>query len=147
VKKFDIVNIFLFLFAIFFAIGAYRLGLGSFHRPGPGFIIFLASMVLLISSVYRLLFSRDAIPLRLAFPRKGLKRVFLIIISLLLYAKFMPVGGYLLSTFILTWFLLFLNGIKIHRAAILSVMISLISWYTFVKLGCELPEGLIDFLR
>ena len=89
---FDIVNIFLFLFSIFFAIGAYRLGLGSLEKPGPGFIIFLASMVLLISSAYRLLFSKGDIPLRLAFPRKGLKRVLLIVISLLLYAKLMPVG-------------------------------------------------------
>ncbi len=144
---FDIVNIFLFLFAIFFAIGAYRLGLGSLKSPGPGFVIFLASMALLISSAYRLLFSKGNIPLGLAFPRKGLKRVLLIIISLLLYAKLMPVGGYLLSTFILTWFLLFLNGIKIHRAIVLSVMISLLSWYGFVKLGCELPEGFVDFLR
>jgi len=144
---FDIVNIFLFLFAIFFAIGAYRLGLGSLERPGPGFIIFLASLVLLISSAYRLLFSKGDIPLRLAFPRKGVKRVLLIIISLLLYAKLMPVGGYLLSTFMLTWFLLFLNGIKIHRALVPSVMISLLSWYIFVKLGCELPEGFVNFLR
>ena len=143
---FDIVNIFLFLFAIFFAIGAYRLGLGSLERPGPGFIIFLASMVLLISSAYRLLISKGGIPLRLAFPRKGSIRVLLIVISLLLYAKLMPVGGYLLSTFILTWFLLFLNGIRIHRALVLSVMISLLSWYAFVKLGCELPEGFLDFL-
>ena len=143
---FDIVNIFLFLFAIFFAIGAYRLGLGSLERPGPGFIIFLASMVLLISSAYRLLISKGGIPLRLAFPRKGSIRVLLIVISLLLYAKLMPVGGYLLSTFILTWILLFLNGIRIHRAVVLSVMISLSSWYAFVKLGCELPEGFLDFL-
>jgi hypothetical protein len=147
VKKFDIVNIFLFIFSIFFAIGAYRLGLGSLKRPGPGFIIFLASMVLLISSVYRLLFSKGEIPLRSAFPRKGLTRVLLIIISLFLYAKLMPVGGYLLCTFILTWFLLFLNGIKIHRAVVPSVMISLLSWYIFVKLGCELPEGFVNFLR
>jgi|MudIll2142460700_1097286.scaffolds.fasta_scaffold00284_2 hypothetical protein len=143
----DIVNIFLFLLAIFFAIGAYRLGLGSPEAPGPGFVIFLASMVLLISSAHRLQFSKGDIPLRLAFPRKGLKRVLLIIICLLLYAKLMPVAGYLLSTFILTWFLLFLNGIKIHRAVVPSVIISLLSWYTFVRLGCELPEGFIDFLR
>jgi hypothetical protein len=143
----DIVNIFLFLFAIFFAIGAYRLGLGSLERPGPGFVIFLASMVLLIFSAYRLLFSKGGIPLRLAFPRKGLIRVLLIVISLLLYAKLMPVGGYLLSTFILTWFLLFLNGIKIHWAVVFSAMISLLSWYVFVKLGCELPEGFLGFLR
>ena len=144
---FDIVNIFMFLFAIFFAIGAYRLGLGSLEEPGPGFVIFLASMVLLISSAHRLRFSKGDIPLRLAFPRKGFKRVLLIIIGLLLYAKLMPVGGYLLSTFLLTWFLLFLNGIKIHRAVVPSVIISLLSWYIFVKLGCELPEGFVDFLR
>jgi hypothetical protein len=147
VKRFDNVNIFLLLFAIFFAIGAYRLGLGSLEKPGPGFIIFLASMALLISSAYRLLFCKGGIPLALAFPRKGLKKVLLIIISLLLYAKLMPVGGYLISTFVLTWFLLFLNGIKIHRAGVLSAIISLLSWYTFVKLGCELPGGLVDFLR
>ncbi len=142
----DIVNNFLFLFAVFFAVGAYRLGLGSLEKPGPGFIIFLASIVLLISSAYRLLFSKGGIPLRSAFPRKGFIRVLLIVMSLLLYAKFMPVGGYLLSTLILTCFLLFLNGIKIHRAIVLSVMISLLSWYAFVKLGCELPAGFLDFL-
>lgn len=143
----DIVNIFLFLFAIFFAIGAYRLGLGSPEEPGPGFVIFLASMVLLISSAYRFRFSKGDLPLRLAFPGKGLRRVLLIVISLFLYGRFMPVGGYLLSTFILTWFLLFLSGIKIHRAVVPSVIISLLSWYTFVKLGCELPQGFVDFLR
>ena len=142
----DIVNIFLFLLAIFFAIGAYRLGLGSLEKPGPGFVIFLASMVLLISSAYRFRFSKGDVPLRLAFPRKGSIRVLLIVISLLLYAKLMPVGGYLLTTFILTWLLLFLNGIKILRAVVISVMISLLSWYAFVKLGCELPGGCLDFL-
>jgi hypothetical protein len=143
----DIVNIFLFLFAIFFAIGAYRLGLGSPEEPGPGFVIFVASMALLISSAYKFRFSKGDVPLRLAFPKKGLIRVLLIVISLFLYARFMPVGGYLLSTFVLTWFLLFLNGIKIHRALVPSFVISLLSWYTFVKLGCELPEGFIEFLR
>jgi hypothetical protein len=143
----DIVNIFLFLFAIFFAIGAYRLGLGSPEEPGPGFVIFVASMALLISSAYKFRFSKGDVPLRLAFPKKGLIRVLLIVISLFLYTRFMPVGGYLLSTFVLTWFLLFLNGIKIHRALVPSFVISLLSWYTFVKLGCELPEGFIEFLR
>jgi len=55
--------------------------------------------------------------------------------------------GYLLSTFVLTWFLLFLNGIKVHKAAALSVLVSLLFWYVFSRLGSELPEGLIDFLR
>lgn len=144
---FDIVNVFLFLFAIFFAIGAYRLGLGSLKAPGPGFIIFFASIVLLLFSVYGFLSAKGGTPLRLAFSRKGLIRVLLVIISLLLYAKFMPVLGYLLSTFVLTCFLLFLNGIKIHKAVVLSVLVSLLSWYVFSRLGSELPEGLIDFLR
>jgi len=144
---FDIVNVFLFLFAIFFAIGAYRLGLGSLRAPGPGFIIFFASILLLLFSVCGFLSAKGGIPLRLAFSRKGLLRVLLVIISLLLYAKFMPVVGYLLSTFVLTWFLLFLNGIKVHKAAALSVLVSLLFWYVFSRLGSELPEGLIDFLR
>jgi len=147
VKRFDIVNIFLLLFAIFFAIGAYRLGVGSLTEPGPGFIIFLASLVLLLFTIYGLLSAKGGIPLRLVFSRKGLKRVLLIIISLLLYAKFMPVVGYLISTFVLTWFLLFLNGIKIHKALVCSVLISLLFWYVFSRLGSELPEGFIDFLR
>jgi putative tricarboxylic transport membrane protein len=144
---FDVVNIFLFFFAIFFAIGAYRLGLGSLTKPGPGFIIFFASIVLLVFSVYGFLSAKGGKPLRLAVSIKGLKRVLLVIISLLLYTKFMPLVGYLISTFVLTWFLLFLNGIKIHKAVVLSVLISLLSWYGFSRLGSELPEGLIHFLR
>jgi len=144
---FDIVNIFLFLFAVFFAIGAYRLGLGSLTQPGPGFIIFFASIVLLLFCVYGFLSSKGDPPARLAFSGKGLKRVLLVLISLFLYAKFMPTVGYLLSTFVLTLFLLFLNGIIIYKAFALSVLTSLASWYAFSRLGSELPEGLISFLR
>jgi putative tricarboxylic transport membrane protein len=144
---FDIVNIFLFLFAMFFAIGAYRLGIGSVTKPGPGFIIFFAAIILLLFSVYGFYSGKESKPLRLAFSIKGLKRVLLVIISLVLYTKFMPLVGYLLSTFVLTWFLLVLNGIKIHKALVLSVLISLLSWYGFSRLGSELPEGFISFLR
>ena len=146
-KKSDIFNVFLFLFAVFFAIGGYRLGLGSLTKPGPGFIVFFASIVLLLFSVYGFLFAKGGILLRSGFSRKGLKKALLVIISLLLYAKFMPTAGYLLSTFALTWFLLFLNGVKIHKAVVLSVLISLFSWYGFLRLGSELPGGFIDFLR
>ena len=143
----DAVNIFLFVFSIFFAIGGYRLGLGSLTQPGPGFIIFFASIVLLLFCLYGFLSSKGGTPVRLAFPVKGLKRVLLVLLGLLLYAKFMPTLGYLLSTFVLTLFLLFLNGIKIHKAVVLSVLTSLLSWYAFSRLGSELPEGLISFLR
>jgi len=144
---FDIVNVFLFLFAVFFAIGAYRLGLGSLTKPGPGLIIFFASILLSLFSVYGFLFDKGGIAPRAAFSGKTLKRVLLVVISLLMYAKLMPVIGYLLSTFLLAWFLLFLNGIKIHKAVVLSVLISLLSFYGFSRLGTELPEGFIPFLR
>jgi putative tricarboxylic transport membrane protein len=144
---FDIINVFLFLFAIFFATGGYRLGLGSLTQPGPGFIIFFASIVLSLFCIYGFLSPKGGTPVRLAFSGKGFKRVLLVLISLLLYAKFMPAVGYLLSTFVLTGFLLFLNGIKIYKALVLSVLTSLLSWYAFSRLGSELPEGLISFLR
>lgn len=144
---FDVINIFLFLFAIFFAIGGYRLGLGPLIRPGPGFIIFFASIVLLLFSVYGFVSFKGGSEPNSAFSRKGSKRVLLVIISLLLYAKFMPIVGYLLSTLVLTCFLLMLNGIKIHKAVGLSILTSLVSWYGFLILGSQLPEGLINLLR
>ncbi len=41
-------SIFWIMIGIYVAIHAYLLGLGSFHHPGPGFILFLVALFLTI---------------------------------------------------------------------------------------------------
>ena len=44
-------GIFWLLFAIFVGIESYRLGLGTLHKPGPGFLYFWTSIALGIMSL------------------------------------------------------------------------------------------------
>ncbi|RJR47968.1 MAG: tripartite tricarboxylate transporter TctB family protein [Desulfobacteraceae bacterium] len=143
---FDAMNVFLLVFSIFFAVGGYRLGLGSLTKPGPGFVIFFASVALSLFCVYGFLSSKGDTGWRPVFSGTGLKKIIPVIVSLFLYGKFMPVVGYLISTFILTWFLLFLSGNRMYKAIGLAVLTAVVSWYCFSSLGSELPAGLTGFL-
>jgi hypothetical protein len=67
--------------------------------------------------------------------------------ALLIYAKLMPVAGYLLSTFLLMSFLFWIvRGKKWWWVLISSSLTTLITYYVFsVWLKGQFPEGLFSF--
>lgn len=138
------------LFWLFLSVAVFieslRMGIGSLHNPGMGFMAFGASGFLGIFSLILLVqtFLRqeegEAKPL---FAGTLWKRVSLALIALLVYAIVVPTAGYLISTFLLMSFLYWVvRGQKWWWVLVSSVLTTLISYYIFSKwLNCQFPDG------
>lgn len=103
-------SIFWISIGLFTAVTAYRLGLGSFEQPGPGFIFFGASSLLTILGVVDL---RQGI-LRVRNPEQkeeplwsGFRwhKVLVVMAGLCAFTYFLQVLGFFLATFLIMIFL------------------------------------------
>jgi putative tricarboxylic transport membrane protein len=138
----------MFLIGVIFVIEALRLGLGSVHRPGPGFLPFYGGLLLSIISFFSLIKSFFTAP-----KGSGKERVFAgsilkvvaIVVSLIIYILIIPWLGYLLSTFMLLLFLFKAGGFRkwafILAAAFLSVCMSYLLFSYW--LGMRFPKGFL----
>jgi putative tricarboxylic transport membrane protein len=127
-----------------------RLGVGSLHNPGRGFLTFGASGILGILAL--ILFIQASLrkpeaerePL---FAGKMWKRIVFVLTVLWLYAWVMPTVGYLISTFILMLLLFWvLEKKKIGWVFASSVLSTLLTYVVFSKwLNCQFPDGLLGF--
>jgi len=73
--------------------------------------------------------------------------VILVLVALLIYAKVMPLAGYLISTFLLMGFLFWIvkKG-KIGWVVISSLLTTVLSYMIFSKwLNCQFPQGVFGF--
>jgi len=140
-------SIFWLLFSIFVFIESLRLGIGTLQNPETGFMSFGASGLLGILSLilfFRTSFKKEEAEIKSPFYGTLWKRVFFLLIVLLLYTKFMPVGGYLISTFLLMTFLSFVvERQKVWWVLTFSFLTTLVTYYVFSKwLNCQFPSGL-----
>jgi putative tricarboxylic transport membrane protein len=146
-------GVFWLLFAIFVSIESKRLGLGSLHQPGPGFLSFCASITLGLMSMTILIRTwmskrtgETRIPI---FGGENLLKVFLVLVSVFCYAFFMETLGFVLVTLLL---LLFLLGIiekkKWGYTIFVGVVVTMVAYLIFeIWLMSQLPKGLLGFLR
>lgn len=127
-----------------------RLGLGTLHNPGRGFLTFGASGLLGILSIA--LFLRASI--QKEERREGSpfghilwRRILFVVAALGLYSVFMPTLGYLISTFLLMTFLFrILERHWTGWVLFSSLASTLITYLVFSKwLNCQFPEGLFGF--
>ncbi len=142
-------SIFWVAIGIFIVVQAYFLRLGSFHQPGPGFIFFLAGLILTALSI---------IDLTVAFLEKskiekakkvwaGVQwgRVLLVLGVLSAYLILINALGFLVSTFLLMVFLF--KGIeptKWWMAVISALAATLVAYCLFrVWLGVPFPRGFL----
>ncbi len=142
-------SLFWLFFSIFVLIESLRLGIGKLSDPGMGFMSFGASALLGILSFLLLVqtsFKKEGIKILPLFQGRLWGRVFLVIVALFIYSKFMPIAGYLISTFLLMSFLFWIiRGQKWWWILISSLVITIISYYIFSKwLNCQFPEGLFS---
>jgi hypothetical protein len=139
---------------IYAAISAYRLGLGNFRQPGPGFIFFLMALLLIILS---------AIDLGTTFigKSKGEKeksdgplwmgvrwqKVLLVLIGISIYIYIFNFLGFLLSTFLLMIFLF--KAVEPTRwwVSILASTITILLSYGIFNLWLKVPfpTGVLGF--
>jgi putative tricarboxylic transport membrane protein len=149
VKAHDQVSsLFWLLVSIYASIESIQMGVGTLQKPGMGFITFGTSVLLGILSLA--LFVRTTLRRKHAkteplFAGKLWKRVLLVLVALLIYAKLMPMAGYLVSTFFLMSFLFWIvKGQKWWWVLISSFLTTLITYYVFsIWLKGQLPEGFI----
>jgi putative tricarboxylic transport membrane protein len=140
---------FWFLFSVFIAYESYKLGLGSLHQPGPGFLFFwtgiiVASLALLIITMSLRNPSPDEVPEQ-AFGRSNVRKVVLVLISLFVYALLMEWLGFFIVTLLLFIFLLGVIEKKNWWFAILvSLAVTLLSYLLFeLGLQSQLPKGIL----
>ena len=135
-----------------FGLGGIRLGMGSLHNPGPGFIPAIMGGVLLLLSatlLFTVLFPLKRGQEKLTFwKEKGSwKKILLSFLGLLFYIIFLDPLGYLLATFFFLLYLMkFVGEKKIWVALSVALLGSAISYLLFAAgLGVLLPQGLIRF--
>jgi len=145
-------SIFWIIIGIGAAINAYQLGLGRLHQPGPGFIFFIASSLLVIFGVIDLTVTlmgraktdKEKEPVQLG-PRWP--KVLFILVVLSVYVYFFSILGFLLSTFLLLVFLFkAVEPTKWWIAIVGSVITILISYGIFeIWLMVPFPRGFLGF--
>ena len=95
-------GIFWLCFSILIIILSYRLGLGTLHQPGPGFLFFWVNIALGIMSLVVLVRAwvgkktEGAQPA--IFRGRSYLRLFFVLLSLFLYVIFMETVGFIPST-------------------------------------------------
>jgi putative tricarboxylic transport membrane protein len=140
-------------FSAFVSYQSYKLGLGTLHQPGPGFLFFWTGIVTAILSFIVIVMSLRKRPPEDApeptFGKGNVTKIVLVLISLFLYALFMERLGFLIVT--LLFFITLLGAIEKKRwlfAVLVSLIVTGVSYLVFEKaLQSQLPKGLLDFLR
>ena len=141
------------LFSVFIIIESYRLGLGTLHQPGAGFLYFWSGIALGMMSLWILIRAwsskRAEEPEVALFGGENILKILLVLVSLFLYAFFMEVVGFILITLFLFIFLLGIVEKRGWRFTVfVSVIVTVISYLIFEKwLQSQLPRGLLEFLR
>jgi putative tricarboxylic transport membrane protein len=144
-------SLFFFLFAVYFTVTAYTLGVGTWGMPGPGYFPFGAGVIFGFLSLGVMISalrphtetaseSRDAETLQW-------HNIVLILIGMLVYILVLKKLGFVASTFLLV--ILFVRIIARERwfkSMTIAVCIT-VSFHVFfnVLLNAQLPLGLLKF--
>jgi len=125
-----------------------RLGLGTFHSPGPGLMPFILGVLLLIVSGY-LFVKWLARPLRRnedineKGDRVGSRKIVILLSFLLGYALLLEKLGYPITTFLFLTFLFRFMGAKWILTLLTSVLTVLLTYLIFTSLGVRFPMGIL----
>jgi len=147
-------SIFWLAIGAYTAISAYRLGLGSFRQPGPGFIFFLTALFLIILTAIDL--GRTFIEKPKAHKDKkdepiwlGVRwqKVLFVLVGLSIYIYVFNFLGFLLSTFLLMIFLFKAVEPTKWWISILTSLITILISYGIFQLWLKVPfpQGILGF--
>ena len=146
-------SLFLFLVALAVLLGSTKLGLGTVGDPGPGFLPFLAAVVLVFcSGIYFLsrvvlTVQRSHESLARLWAGTQWRKVVYVVLTLIAYSIFFEDVGFIACTFFLMMFLLRVMEVK-HWYTVLigGVLITFVSYMTFEKiLMIGFPRGILGF--
>lgn len=144
-------SLFWLLFAIYIAIESYRLGLGTWGMPGPGYFPFGAALfigIISLSTLVRTLRKGPSEYVSVSFPERQWRAVVLSLVSMVGYFLLLNRLGFVLCTLLFAVF--FLRVIMLKRwfytlAAALSIALAAHLLFN-VLLNAQLPRGIFAFL-
>jgi Tripartite tricarboxylate transporter TctB family len=146
-KKAHIVaHAFWVVFACAAAAESWRLGFGSFVRPGPGFVPFLTALVLgglAAAAFVQTILRKSGATTGGAFDVSNLLRVLLVIAVLAVYVLAWYYVGFLASTFLVLLFLFrCVEPLRWHTVLFASTLTLAATYILFsTLLGARLPTG------
>ncbi len=137
-------------FSAFICIESFKSGIGTFGRPGAGFLPFWSALILGMLATVLVIKSiavRRARSETVQFSRKGKReKVILTLAILLVYTLFMERVGYLVSTFVLMVVLYKIAGRRLWMQVLRAVVTVFATYIVFhVWLGVQLPNGILSF--
>ncbi len=140
-------SLFWLLVAVYVCTESFRLGLGTPRSPGMGFMTFGASVLLGIFSLivfFRGFLKKEETKGEIPPAGRLWIRVCVVAIALLFYSSFMPVLGYLITTFLLMTFLFgIIRKMNWWWVLVSSFVSTFATYYTFSKwLNCQFPYGI-----
>jgi len=145
-------GIFWLAFALVVSIESYRLGLGTLHQPGPGFLFFWAAIILGIMSLViyiRAWETKKSGESEIHNLRKlNIGKVILVLVSLFIYALLMEKLGFIPVTVLFFIFLLRIIERKGWIYTIFtSVVVTFLAYLVFETwLKSQLPKGFLESL-
>jgi len=127
-----------------------RIGVGTVQNPGMGFMTFGASAILGILSLVLFLqasLRKEDVRHKPLFAGTLWRRILFVLLALTVYARVMPVLGYLISTFVLMTLLFgILEKKRIKFVPLYALVATLFTHLVFSKwLNCQFPHGLFGF--
>ncbi len=132
---------------IYLCFGSMKLGLGTLHKPEPGFMPFLAGSLLAFLGLLLILRKTPKPPPQ--EEKTSLKKfwhrgAYTLLVSLL-YALFLDFFGFIVGTFLLIFSLLKIMGTrKWHLAILIAALAVVASYFIFnVWLQINFPRGII----
>ena len=149
-RKHDLISsTVLFVIGLFIVFYAPQFGLGSLSVPGPGFMPFLAGLVICGFSIITLLraFLSQSAGVEKIWTNIKLRRMILTLVMLIIYTSLLRTLGFVICTFFL---ILILVRFAVSRSWLSSILIgglsSILSHLLFeTLLKAQLPKGIFGF--
>jgi putative tricarboxylic transport membrane protein len=132
---------------------AFKIDLGSFNEPGPGFVAFLTGIFLACMGVGIMVSGavskkRDNEPeIHSAFRFDSWRRVMYTMGLLLIYTIFLNQVGFILATLLMMFGLYFDWEKRNWFGSVLFAIVTTLISYTVFEIGlhCQLPQGLLPW--
>ncbi len=144
-------GIFWLAIAVFVCLESVRVGLGTVHNPGSGFLPFWSAVVMGTLSV--VLVATKGVK---RGEKRGLRELWrgvrwekavFVLISLFAYAALLDALGYIVTTFgMLTFLFGIVGGSRLWMRLLIAAFTAVITYVVFdVWLGVQLPKGILGY--
>lgn len=145
-------SLFWLSFAAYISIESYRLGVGKWGMPGPGYFTFGSGLLLGIISVSALVNALRRVPLREkstgSLERPRYKIIVLILVAMVGYFFLLNTIGFFLCTLFFSFFFLrFIMSQRWLTTLIVTFSVTLALYLLFnILLNAQLPRGILKFI-